>query len=622
MARRNIPGKLQHQWDRMSLLKKILLLTTAGTVCILSIFSLVSILAVQRSTQNALDERLTYTQQQANSLDFILKEIREQTEARLRNSEISLIDSPDPIKRQALREWRKTMFIQPLYLSVLDRKGRILVTEPDAGPVTTDKSSYSYIQKVLEGNGPQISDAYLDPVYKIPVAYLAFPISALDTGLLSGVLELALDPMSPDVLRFIKPVALGRTAHAELVDSNAIVLSSTQPQLLLQRSDHGDWLANQVKNKQPAVSTCHSCHEPAGSGSISREVITLAPLATAPWGIVVRQDEDEALAPARRLQWELAGLGFLSLLAVAFVAKVTTENVARPIRRLNAASLQLATGDLSQPVPRVGGGEVATLASNFEIMRNKLKDSMDELQRGTQQLEKSEHLRTRLMRNLISSEEERRKRIARDLHDETSQAITSMLVGLQAIAESQPMDPAALTEKLNALQNTAKTTLEEIHRVIYELRPSLIDDLGLIPAVKWYAESRLEKAGIRLYLETSGQEERLGPEIEITIYRIMQEAVTNVIKYSGAEVCNIVLDFKDNAVAVRIEDDGRGFEPDDILSSGATGQHFGILGMKERVELLGGTMNVRSEPGKGTELDIIIPLGKEGTAKWSEKSSY
>ncbi|MBI4331458.1 MAG: HAMP domain-containing protein [Chloroflexi bacterium] len=599
----------------MSLRKKVLLLTTAGMVSILGLFSLVSILAVQRSTQNALMERLTFTQQQANILDFVLKEIREQTGSRLLANGMLLMNSGSGVRRELLEEWRKTMIVEPLYLSLLDDAGRVILSQPDSPSLAgTDKSSFRYIQQALDTLLPQTSDAYLDPAHNAPVAYIGFPIPG-GPGRPRGILDLAFDPMSPDILRFIKPAAASETAHAEVVDSAGIVLSSTRPELVLQMSDHGSWLATQVKNRNSAVSACHSCHDPTPSGGMSNEVITFAPLATAPWGIVVRQDEDEVLAPSRRLQRDLAMLGFLSFFAVAFVAWVTTENVARPIRLLNKTSLRLATGDLSEPVPLVGGGEVATLAASFETMRNKLQDSLEELKQRSQQLERSEHLRTQLMRNLISSEEEKRKRIARDLHDETSQALTSLLVGLQAIAESPHMESDVLTARLNALQETAQRTLEEIHRVIYELRPSIIDDLGLLPAIKWYAESRLENAGIKLYLETAGQERRLSPEIEITLYRIMQEAITNIIKYSKAEICSITLDFQNKAVAVHIEDDGRGFDPGKIIATNSGQQHFGILGIKERVELLDGTLNIKSEAGKGTEIDINIPYGKETVAK-------
>lgn len=600
----------------MTLRKKILLLPTLGMVAILGVFSFVSILAVQRSAQTALMERLTFTQQQASILDFILKEIREQTESRLRTAGPGLMASPENVKKGILEEWRKTMFIQPLYLSLLDRKGNVLVTVPETRSIAgTSKISYEHIREALAGGGTQTSNAYLDPYFQIPVAYLSFPIFDTSSDVPEGILEVTLDPMSADILPFISPASLGETAHAEVVDTSGIILSSTKRELLLTMSDHGDWLATQVKNKNSVVSTCHNCHEPSGPGGRSREVITFAPLKTAPWGLVVRQDESETLAPSRRLQQELGALGFLSLLVIASVAWVTTESVARPIRVLNKTSLRLATGDLDDPVPIVGSGEIATLATSFEAVRKKLKDSLEELDQRRQELETSEQLRSQLLRNLISNEEEKRKRIARDLHDETSQAIASLLVGLQTIAESPPMEPDALAVKLNALQLTARKTLEEVHRVIYELRPSIIDDLGLVPAIKWYAEGRLENAGIKLYLETGGQEQRLGQEIEMSIYRIVQEAVTNMIKYSGAEICSILIDFQERAVAVHIEDDGRGFEPQEVLSSTSGQLHFGILGIKERVELLNGALQVNSQPGKGTEIDISIPYGKEGTAR-------
>lgn len=585
---------------------------------ILGTFSFVSILALQRSTQNTLEERLALTQQRANGVDFVLQKIKDQTETRLLNHADTIVSSPG-ILRDLLHEWQKEMVVFPLYLSLLNNRGEVILVEPDTWPpmeprpshplIGTDRSILAHIKSTLKNGKTEISNVYLDPLYGKPAFYISLPIltGAQQTR---GILEIAFDTMSPDILRFINGTTAGHSGYAEVVDSDGTVLSSTRQELLLSRSRYADWLAINIKQKNAAVSTWDSSLDPGNQADSTKQIITLAPLSVAPWGIVLRQDEDEALAPTRRLQQGLVLLGFLSLLAVAFVAWLTTEHVFGPVRVLTESSQRLATGNLNKPVPLVGTGEIGALAASFELMRNKLRDSLEELRQRSYQLENCEHARSEIMQKLISAEEEERKRMARDLHDETSQAITSVIVGLQAIAESPPMESDILTQKIKALQSTAQKTLEEIHKVIYELRPSILDDLGLMPAIKWYAESRLENAGIKLYVETAGREERLSPDIEIAIFRIVQEAVTNMIKHARAESASISLDFSDDSVVFRIEDDGRGFSMERGLPSDARTKHFGLLGIKERVESLNGHFSVSSQPGKGTVIEITIPVIK------------
>ncbi len=144
--------------------------------------------------------------------------------------------------------------------------------------------------------------------------------------------------------------------------------------------------------------------------------------------------------------------------------------------------------------------------------------------------------------------------------------------------------------------------------MISDLRPSVLDDLGLIAAVRWYAESRLEPAGIRWMVETVGQERRLPPEIETSLFRIFQESITNVLRHSGAESTSIVLEFKEKSVSLQVEDDGRGFSTEEDLGGVVGKRGLGLLGIKERVELLGGVLEVSSRPGFGTQIRVEVPL--------------
>ena len=232
-----------------------------------------------------------------------------------------------------------------------------------------------------------------------------------------------------------------------------------------------------------------------------------------------------------------------------------------------------------------------------ELMRD-----VTEAKRLEKQIMEANQARGELLQQLISAQEDERMRIARELHDETSQAITSLAVSLETVIAAIPPHDAEVKAKLREMQSRAIKILDETQRIIYELRPSLLDDLGLISAVRWYAESHLEAAGIKVDFETVGLERKLPIEMETALFRIVQEAINNITRHADAESASISLDFKENAVALHIDDDGRGFD-----LSKVTGHWLGLRGMRERVELLGGSLNVDAGPGLGTQIDVEIP---------------
>ncbi len=229
------------------------------------------------------------------------------------------------------------------------------------------------------------------------------------------------------------------------------------------------------------------------------------------------------------------------------------------------------------------------------------------------EVQRKEEMRGELLRQIISTQEDERKRIARGLHDETSQALTGLAVNLQVVMDALPLDVDQVKVKLRRIQNMAINTLDEIHRVIYELRPSLLDDLGLVAAVNWHAENYLEAAGVKVHLETIGVERRLSAEVETALFRIIQEASTNIVRHAGANSASITIDFKHASVAICIKDNGKGFDLDKVMRSKDKGYGLGLLGMKERVEFLNGSLSIQSRPTCGTEIAAEIPIEWEIT---------
>lgn len=216
----------------------------------------------------------------------------------------------------------------------------------------------------------------------------------------------------------------------------------------------------------------------------------------------------------------------------------------------------------------------------------------------------------RLLQHAITAQEEERKRIARELHDGTSQILTGLALNLQAamdIAEMDGVQNARMDELLKKAHGLAVQTSIEVTRLINDLRPTLLDSLGLAPAIQRYVETCLQPKGIDATLKTRGHE-RLPSEVEVALFRITQEAINNIMKHSEAKSVDIDLQCDGEKCILRIKDDGKGFDVEEITKVEKTGRGVGLFGMKERVTLVGGSCSIRSRPGQGTTIISEVPL--------------
>ena len=205
------------------------------------------------------------------------------------------------------------------------------------------------------------------------------------------------------------------------------------------------------------------------------------------------------------------------------------------------------------------------------------------------------------LRRAVAAQEQERRRLARELHDETGQALTSMLLGLSALEAATT--PGEAHEAAAGLRALVVSTLQDVRRLAVELRPAALDDFGLLPALKRLGAMVRERSGLDVQVEARLDGRRLSPETETSVYRIVQEALTNVVKHADARHVSVVVTRKERSVSVVIEDDGRGFDPDSVRHDA-----LGLLGMGERVELLNGVLLVESSPGAGATLVIELPL--------------
>ncbi len=227
-----------------------------------------------------------------------------------------------------------------------------------------------------------------------------------------------------------------------------------------------------------------------------------------------------------------------------------------------------------------------------------------------------------LLQHSLTAQEEERKRIARELHDGTSQMLTGLALNLQAardIAEMNGIKDAMMEQRLEKAHSLAVQTSMEVTKLINDLRPTLLDSLGLAPAIQRYVETWLKPEGIQATLETKGHE-RLPSEVEVALFRITQEAINNIMKHAKAKNVAIDLECDGEKCVLRIEDDGQGFDVEEITKVEKTGRGVGLFGMKERVSLVGGRCAIESRRGQGTTIVSEVPL--TGSATDADDQSF
>ncbi len=222
-------------------------------------------------------------------------------------------------------------------------------------------------------------------------------------------------------------------------------------------------------------------------------------------------------------------------------------------------------------------------------------------------LAEKEQMRAQLLEQVIEAQEEERKRIARELHDDFAQTLTALTINLQSTMQNLPDGLNGTRQHLAETQALTSQTLQEINHWILELRPTVLDDLGLVPAIRWYAESRLEPEHAQVEVETVGLKNRLPTGIETALFRIVQEAVSNIAKHARARRVTIRLSTDGAHITLTVRDDGTGFQTREgfVLKDGMRG--IGLLGMRERTALLGGSLRIDSEIGGGTRVEVEIP---------------
>lgn len=595
-------------FSNIGLQRRITLYVAAGLAATFGVFAFVAIDSANRSSSVILNERITVAQMMALRVESSLTANANLIDAAALDLSSGTAEPDLPAAMDQLRANLVDLSEQGDVATVIfDGGGRALarndpegmlpslledlavkVTEaaPQVVHDASDRSSVAFVRRVQSAPG---TDFTLVVLVRPGTEILAVPVS--ENGAQSQY-------------------------RVELVSAGGEIIGTSAPGDADFTSRHSDILVQLAEDDAKRVVE----HVPVDEGGERiNHVVAFAPLKQISLGIILEQPEDIALAlpnDLRRRILLIAGIGLVAGLAFAWI---TSRQVVSPIEVLNTRAREIADGDLDSPVLPSGQDEIRALGESFETMRQQLRKSVLELSEWGSTLERRVEERTReladrdversvLLNKVITAQEDERKRVARDLHDQVGQSLAFLVMQLGAAESRASSGDSNMTSTLADVRETASKTVSEVRRLISDLRPSMLDDLGLAAAVQSLVEDRVQSATVKLDVAVESIPKELPDAVEIAVYRVVQEAITNVLKHAEAENVRIRLWSEDRKLIGEVTDDGRGFDSSRVLQNGGEGWSVGLLGMTERIALVGGSLSVESQPGEGTNVRFSVPV--------------
>ncbi|MBK8902551.1 MAG: HAMP domain-containing protein [Anaerolineaceae bacterium] len=605
--------------SELGLWPRVGLAISAGFFGLLFAFAFLGELALEESGERILEERLAITQLAAQQIDnWLLEEAGELKQASL-TLELDVNDPGLDLKVKQLAESFQQLDEFPAGFFFVNETGTVVLSYPaELYPTGTNLSTVPHIQLALAQGEPIISEPYRDPLTGKPVAALGVPLisNAQVSGLLLGQIELEDERI---IMPLRKAASLGQTAHGALFDNQGRVLVTTFGLPFLSMGEHHTFYREALTAGEPVVATVPFELELPNEPEGHKHVMAFAPLQFAPWGVAIGGDAlGETFTGLQQLRIGLMVLAVLAFSGAWGLTMFSGRHLIRPLQTLTLSAQNVARGELNSPIPTDGVGEVGALAFALENMRLQLAENIRQLtdwndalegriQEKTEDLIRQQELTQQLLRRVISAQEEERGRIARELHDNFGQTLSTIELSMNRVAKALPAEDDDAHERLDQARTLVEQAVVELRQVIQDMRPHILDKLGLVPALGWISKQTLRPRGIEVTIEADGRiTSRLPSEIEIVLFRIAQEAINNVIQHSQAQHVTILLRQSDNHISLLFSDNGRGWDmrPNEFkdMSRG-----LGLVGMQERAALVGGQVHITSSVTRGTTIQVQIP---------------
>lgn len=470
---------------------------------------------------------------------------------------------------------------------LLDRRGTVLAATPSArDALGQNLTSRGYLLPVIAGGGAVFTTLPQGADGEPPRIAVAVPLRRKGTieGALAGEINLQQDDWAPGLAL----LGAGQEGRAYLIDSAGTILFHPQ-RWRVGQSVQGDVALSSLARDRRARSILY---RPAGTRE--QVVAALAPLPGVPWALIVEEPWRPILATIAPYRWTVAGLMLAGLGLSLLLLFASLRGVTRPLTALVAAGQGVAEGQPFRPLAEEGPPDLRVLMRAVNGMVARLAEQRAALRRYARQV-------------LVSQEEERR-RLSRDLHDETVQDLVALTQRLELCANALETDPVAARQRLAELQRMAQQTLSEVRRLSNSLRPAALEDLGLPSAVQMLTDDLArDLAGAQVHCEVVGRQEPLPADLDLVVYRVCQEALNNVRKHAAtAEHVNVALFYETWGIMLMVEDDGPGFQPPHDGLPDADSD-LGLMGMYERAAQVSGQLHIISEPGQGTTVTLRVP---------------
>ena len=607
--------------------RRIVFLIILNLVIILASLGIISHLSINASINKSLENRLALAMITGQYIDHVLESNLKRLYDISLSGKIDFQDGEWGPERKALKTaFEYSIFTDRIFL--MDTYGNVVIAYPHREEERVNLLSIPYVRKTLAEMKPVISDVYtISPTQK-KVIFALVPLKNKNSEIV-GVAGGEIDPTNYLLAQAIKSIHTEPDTYVELMDSQGVIIASNDPRKILTCAQQNKFLNVLISDRKGSVINCHRCKESSSGNKRERDMLAFAPLSVAPWGISVRDPREKVFAPSVSLQKGFLLLSAVSIFTGLLLAIGLSKGIVRPIHSLIGATQKIARGNLQDPIEVSTKDEIGTLGMSFDDMRIRLAESVERIQQYSFELENRVADRTKellqskeklavLLREVITAEEEERRRIARELHDDTSQSLNVTMISLDSVI-SRFSDYDPVRKQLKQVREQCMIMLKGVHRLINDLRPTVLDDLGLESAIKWVLEKHLGERGIQYYIDTKGDSEGLKTrcrgildygKVELVLFRIIQEAIINVSKHADAENVYVTLEFGESSIEMEVEDDGKGFDLEGVLESARTGTYIGLglLGMEERIALLDGKLTVWSEPGEGTRIKVYVPI--------------
>jgi signal transduction histidine kinase len=383
----------------------------------------------------------------------------------------------------------------------------------------------------------------------------------------------------------IQKLQIGEKGIAYLVDRNGRLIYHPIDSLIGQDFSYREAVKELQRGDREGAITSQGSDE-------TRTVEGYAIVPITNWGLIIGEPWSQVVAPAQISLRPVIVVLILGLIVVASVVSVGVQRVTDSIQSLVIQTRQVAAGDYDAQVTLSKIKEIRELGTAF----NEMVQQIGKYRAGVRQY----------VADVTQSQEEERKRIARDLHDDTVQSLIAIGQRLELIKGTLD-NPVEARARLSEVRTMVTGAIASVRQFSRDLRPLTLEDLGLVASMQYLVNQLAQSEGIKVDLEIEGEIDGLSNDMEIAIYRILQETLNNVKKHADATEVEVLAQFTRRQIKLTVRDNGRGFEVPEAVTDLASNGSFGLMGLHERAQLFGGEITVKSQPGRGTTVQMIIP---------------